>query len=724
MDGTVIRNIRTKKNGKINWTGGESLDGLTVEEDRMCSLQDDEEQREQSNLIQKLVYFKTKNGNGTGSFAYVCQQNEFITHAPYMATDQTEIIYDVMLTIPADNVWLKADLNKWWIGDPTKTYTFGRFERQPIRLIVPIDLTFCWNEQFANPLTSLLANFCINNDQCHFSITSPLEVKVCRSLSIKDYIAIKIEGSNEMTVLGKHSEVKTAWPIHVFGNRALISGAPLKLPTSKIPEVNAFMAELNKYSDTCTQVMQAKAWSVWCLERAIEMYTAQRNGHIPANSCFDVYKIDYSKVYRPKINPRKVEDCSKGSGFALIQGNPEYDSLCEALLLKGASRSPMVIANSLQYNRFVFGKSKGTAMGQFDNLFLYDYGGDWTMPLLRPLIAGMGRRCAQVHDLAEDSCKAILEATIISYEYVRAKKRYEDNMRRDGIGLQYVCAWKEPRAMLHYRIVDAVFLKSTTTSSMDDEAYDVIGFATVFHDLIDYGYDLSVCDCSNMLFTLAARDGTYEGIEMAYAITVAGVKYVADVHRYNTSGLTLISTHYWQICNGRHRILNCAMSVAEHSPPRKLATKQTLLETIFNRQAAQYSDNVVHNHEQCKNKYMDLLARCEQLGNSYPKLLKCLVARPYERIYDRLLDDDSGIEDLSEVDNIISIIDCVCVDARNEGMELLWDIALFMWDETAIMWHALLGSMLVCANRYSGDDSAGYGYAERKWDLLGLTTST
>ncbi|GAM19945.1 hypothetical protein SAMD00019534_031200 [Acytostelium subglobosum LB1] len=106
--------------------------------------------------------------------------------------------------------------------------------------------------------------------------------------------------------------------------------------------------------------------------------------------------------------------------------------------------------------------------------------------------------------------------------------------------------------MLHYRVIDAVFLKPMVTSSMDDEAYMVIGLACVIHDLPDYGYDLSVCDCSNMLFTLGARDGQYSGIEYAFAVTQAGVQYVADVHRYNASGLTVASVHYWQLFNGRH----------------------------------------------------------------------------------------------------------------------------------------------------------------------------
>ncbi|GAM19944.1 hypothetical protein SAMD00019534_031190 [Acytostelium subglobosum LB1] len=106
--------------------------------------------------------------------------------------------------------------------------------------------------------------------------------------------------------------------------------------------------------------------------------------------------------------------------------------------IKGLSTSPMIVANSLHSNRFVFGKSLGTGMCHVDNLFLYDYGGDWTMPAIRKWIAGMGQRIAEVHAAGDDCVKSCYEATCMSYEFVRAKKRYEDNMRRSGVHLTNV----------------------------------------------------------------------------------------------------------------------------------------------------------------------------------------------------------------------------------------------------------------------------------------------
>ncbi|GAM19957.1 hypothetical protein SAMD00019534_031320 [Acytostelium subglobosum LB1] len=700
------RGVRSNP-GVIHWAGGETIYNLTTEEDRMCSMQS---KHDQTQLIAQIVPFMVEPEVG-GCFPYVCAENTFVTHAPYMATSMGNAFFEVwQANENGVEQWREKDLAKWWKGDPTKKYTFGRFDRRPIRIVVPKDATLIWQDKFIQPLTEGIAKITssFTAELNKFTFTCPLQGFVV----VKNgQVTIHFEIINFEIVLGECGTTLTPWPIHALANRVLISGAIENLETSPISEVAVFQQELARYRDSCAQVVQAKTWAIWTLERVVEMYTALRTGVVTENSPFIVRKIDYSKVYRPKAN-KIMENLSKGSGFAVISGNTQWDALCESMKLKGVSTSPMPVANCMQYNRFVYGKSFGTGMGHIDNLFLYDYGGDWTMPAIRKWIAGMGQRIAEVHSTGEDCLKSCIEATCLSYEFVRAKKRYEDNMRRSGVHLTNVCSWKDLTEMLHYRVIDAVFLKSTTTSSMDDEAYYVIGFATVMHDLTDYGYDLSVCDCSNMLFTLGARDGQYSGIEHAYAVTLAGVKYVADVHRYNASGLTLISTHYWQLCNGRHRILNAAMSVAEHAHPRRLAVKDTLIGTIFGRNDEEYFVQP-HDHQSCENQYKQLKERALKLGGAFDTLLRGMVARVYERIYGLALDDIVGLE---EVDTIVNIVDCVCVDGRNEGIEFLWDMAMFMWGDSGIMWHAFLGSLLVTKDRLVGDDTAGYGYEGRPWE--------
>ncbi|GAM17766.1 hypothetical protein SAMD00019534_009410 [Acytostelium subglobosum LB1] len=672
----------------------------------MCSMASNQNNNQ---FIGQIVPFMFKPEVG-GCFPYVCAENTFVTHAPYMAINQGNTFFEVW-QVKHNGVehWREKDLAKWWKGDQTKKYTFGRFDRHPIKIIVSKEATLAWQDYYINPLTQGISKIINSADLSKYTFKSPLAGIV----QIKDRnVIVKFEDIKKENNLGERNQKDKPWPIHGLFKGVLLSGAIENLGTSPIPEVAVFQNELAKYMDSCAQVVLAKIWAIWTLERVVEMYTALRSGVVTKNSPFIVYKIDYSKVYRPKAN-KIIENMSKGSGFAVITGNTQWDTICESLKLKGLSTSPMPVANSLLYNRFVFGKSLGTGMGHIDNMFLYDYGGDRTMPAIRMWILGIADRIAEVHSTGEDGIKSCFEATSISYEFVRAKKRYEDNMRRSGVHLINACAWKDLSKMLHYRVIDAAFVKATVNSSMDDEAYMAIGFASVIHDVPDYGYDLSVCDCSNILFTLGARDGQYPGIEYAFAVTLAGVEYVADIHRYAVSGLTLVSTHYWQLCNARHRILNAAMSVAEHAHPRRFAKKDSMIGTITDRKEEEYFVQP-HNHQSCESQYQQLKESALKLGQAYDTLLRSMVAPVYERIYGKALDND--IVGLEEVDIIVNIIDCVCIDSRNEGIELLWDMALFMWGDSGILWHSFLGSLLVVKDRIVGDDTAGYGYEDRPWE--------
>lgn len=708
-----IRSVVSPIKGNVYYCGENQLGSLTAEEDRLCSLKNYIPDRDDDNPILQLSPI-VKHSEGMGCYANVCIDNSFITHVPYMGVKEVEIVYDVLVGREGSEKWIDDDLKKWCTGSLSeKRLTFGRFFSLPVQIIVPPALSLMWSDSFASPIT----NWFSDNVS---SIESTDLVGVVSVRNRKMYIDFKSLESKpfqfEGIELGQvSSETRQSWPVHILQHRILLAGAPSvgSMRPSLIPEVRVFQSELAKYKSTLRQIDQIKAMGLWCLERVIQMYTAQRSGFTSESSPFKVYKVDYSKVFRPKLNDIQ-EDMCKGSGLPIVNGNPQFDAICDGLLVKGISRSPMNIANSLQYNRFVFGKDLGTPLSAVDSLFLFDYGGDWTMPTVRTWLYGLGCKIAEIHAAGSNGEKSLIEATVLSYENVRAKKRYEDAMRRSNVKLEYVCVWKDFKEMLHYRILDAVFVKSTILSSLDEEGYYVVGFATVIHDLGDYGYDLSICECSGMLFTLGAIDGRYEHIEYAYAITLAGIRYVAKVHRYTVSGLTLASTQYWQICNGRHRFLNCAMSVAEHKHPRQLPVNGTLLDTICNRKTEEYLDpSPEHDHDACFRIYTSLKARSNALGNSLPTLLRALVARPYERIYQKALDK---IDDLAEVDSIWSIFDSVCLDGSDEAVDLLWDIACFMWDETAIMWHTFLGSLLIVnSQRMIADDSAGYGYVDRPW---------
>ncbi|GAM19943.1 hypothetical protein SAMD00019534_031180 [Acytostelium subglobosum LB1] len=136
--------------------------------------------------------------------------------------------------------WREKDLARWWKGDATKKYTFGRFDRHPIKIIVPKEVTLVWQDEFIHPLTQGIAKVTVSADLTKYSIKAPLQGIV----KINDgKVIIQFDDINQEINLGERGPKVTPWPIHGIANRVLVSGAIENLDTSPIPEVAVFQQE-------------------------------------------------------------------------------------------------------------------------------------------------------------------------------------------------------------------------------------------------------------------------------------------------------------------------------------------------------------------------------------------------------------------------------------------------------------------------------------------------
>jgi hypothetical protein len=85
---------------------------------------------------------------------------------------------------------------------------------------------------------------------------------------------------------------------------------------------------------------------------------------------FEMVEVDAS-IGRDS-SPLRVTTIGKGDGLPMMSSNA-WDKMFPPEALRGRSRSPMTIANSILYNNMVYGNSLGRLMGPVDNLFMYDY---------------------------------------------------------------------------------------------------------------------------------------------------------------------------------------------------------------------------------------------------------------------------------------------------------------------------------------------------------------
>lgn len=86
-----------------------------------------------------------------------------------------------------------------------------------------------------------------------------------------------------------------------------------------------------------------------------------------------------------------------------------------------------------------------------------------------------------------------------------------------------MAVWKDLRAMLHYRVVDAAFLKIVPYSALTDDEFDAIGLATVLHDMVDFGYDVSVKESSNTFLTITGGKIDPESARKGYTRLANGL---------------------------------------------------------------------------------------------------------------------------------------------------------------------------------------------------------
>ena len=170
--------------------------------------------------------------------------------------------------------------------------------------------------------------------------------------------------------------------------------------------------------------------------------------------------------------------------------------------LKGRSRSPMTVANSMLYNNMVYGNSLGRLMGPVDNLFMHDYAVESRGAEINVWFEGIRQKIETTlkHMTPQQATSTL--GNIMAYEMIKAKCKVEEVSRRNGQINRKMAVWKDLRAMLHYRVVDAAFLKIVPYSMLTDDEMDAIGLATVLHDMVDFGYDISVKESSNTFLTI------------------------------------------------------------------------------------------------------------------------------------------------------------------------------------------------------------------------------
>ncbi|KAF0531190.1 hypothetical protein F8M41_011890 [Gigaspora margarita] len=235
---------------------------------------------------------------------------------------------------------------------------------------------------------------------------------------------------------------------------------------------------------------------------------------------------------------------------------------------------------------------------------------------------------------------------------------------------------------------------------------DVIGFATVLHDLVDFGYDVCVKESSNTFLTMTDGKIDIESVKKGYIRMANGLQYVLEKYRYDACGLTFLSTHFWQLANGRHRVVPSIYNGATNYQHEYLEFKGALLDILQDKKFAKKDS--ISAAEVAEN----IRAAALSLGYdaiTIAELVTIDMAGSYT----------GDIEISPEAINVIERKMCelsvslsIGCDVNGKMTSFLWMICEYMWLKTGMMLSCLLGTLKIMHNRRQSDDRGGLQY---KW---------
>ncbi|CAG8760548.1 40590_t:CDS:2 [Gigaspora margarita] len=416
---------------------------------------------------------------------------------------------------------------------------------------------------------------------------------------------------------------------------------------------------------------------------------------------FEMVEIDIPD----QVHKLKTTLIGKGDGVPMMNSKA-WNTMFPSDSLKGISKSPMSVANSIVYNNIVYGNELGRLMGPVDNLFLYDYAVESREDNVNAWLSGARNKISLLYKQMTPLQAASTLGNVMGYEMIKAKCRVEEASRRYSQINKKMAVWKDLRAMLHYRVVDAAFVKIVPFTMLTVDETDVIGFATVLHDLVDFGYDVCVKESSNTFLTITDGKIDIDSVKKGYIRMANGLQYVLEKYRYDACGLTFLSTHFWQLANGRHRVVPSIYNGATNYQHEYLEFKGALLDILQDKKFAKKDS--IGAAEAAEN------IRAAALSLGYDAIAIAEIVT-----IDMAGSYTGDIEISPEAINVIERKMCelsvslsIGCDVNGKMTSFLWMICEYMWLKTGMMLSCLLGTLKIMHNRRQSDDRGGLQY---KW---------
>ncbi|KAJ2976676.1 hypothetical protein NQ176_g4813 [Zarea fungicola] len=281
--------------------------------------------------------------------------------------------------------------------------------------------------------------------------------------------------------------------------------------------------------------------------------------------------------------------------------------------------------------------------------------------------------------------------------------------------LQCFALWDDLAAVARYRMADAAFAHVWYDSPNDQRSLVLGGLGCALHDLIDIGPDVSCGEVSNIIPSLTGGDLSIEALRSVYTGLVATLEWCASNDPFNTAGLAILFTHWWQLCNLRHRPV-ALMSRIAPSPEYAVCPEKLTSEPTF--AAISHDNGIKFTTGQAV--IDDQRAEVERIRAMLDEADVTDLQGLIDKLVIPVLDYVEGKETCLpiEIEYCTDVLQGTMSRRHSEKIHALWALLLVMWKSGAI-WMAVIANtqyahqgMTNCDRGRDDYDATTWGHVE------------
>ncbi|KAG0196027.1 hypothetical protein BGX28_000217 [Mortierella sp. GBA30] len=481
------------------------------------------------------------------------------------------------------------------------------------------------------------------------------------------------------------------------------------------PDLARYCANVALDPDIVGGMARIGEWVLWGSAIQHRMLCAVRAGagasfDTSAHGTVDMFIMPV-EIPATALRPINVQ---RGSGLHLNKGSG-WSSAMRELRLDWPLTLPSLATGVALFEQLYYGHGPvARTTAAIDCLFYCDYGlheksaatSAWLHGVHDTLVDAMMRE-------GDDAVTLIaynLWAGCMAYSYIERKYAWETNLHLAGLSRSgLACRWSNVSDWAMYCALDSGGLRLMADTSQSSAHISDLAVTRMMNDLIDAGYDLASTESASCLGVFCDTI-SYASLSDFVALTHSLLHGMATSRAGQLAALSCLGTHYWQITDGRHRVLQLAYAARQVRPAVTTRSRDTVFTSHvlpLTYTAPEWPPDILKSWPAGASGVGtgELTTACEATGwePGVMALVRELLILPqlYQLGLHEGYSDPRVIDRVAELCGAQLLLPSVQYDVWRA---VLWQLCLAMWGASDIMYAVAVNSLAVYHERCVADE--------------------